>query len=245
MPEHLYVPTPPLWIESKGFKGPLDLLWYLIRKQNIDIMDIPVGLIAAQYVQYLKMMTSYRFEIAPDYLVMAVRLLQIKSQLMLPQTKSEESDEEDPRAMLVRQLVDYELIEHAAIFLNHLPRWNRDVWLVQIKLNGDLPPQALPDLGLNELFKSYNKLIKNKKLQKEHVVARPRLTLSERIEEIFQQLPMASPADFVTILPKTAENLDVAISFQAVLELAKNQQIEVEQQSWEDVLWLRRISHGA
>ena len=78
LPKHLYVPTPPLWIESKGFNGPLDLLWYLIKQQNIDILDIPVSLIASQYLQYLKLMTSHRFEIAPDYLVMAVRLLQIK-----------------------------------------------------------------------------------------------------------------------------------------------------------------------
>ncbi len=242
MPEHLYVPTPPLWIESKGFKGPLDLLWYLIRKQNIDIMDIPVGLIAAQYVQYLKMMSAYRFEIAPDYLVMAVRLLQIKSQLMLPQTKASEADEEDPRAFLVRQLVDYEVIERAAVFLNHLPRWERDVWPVKIKPGAELPPPPLPILELADLFKSYSKLLQNKKLQKQHVVARPRLTLSERIEAIFEQLPTDKPTEFFTILPQKAEQLDIAISFQAVLELAKNQQIEVEQLAWEEVLWLKRIT---
>lgn len=242
IPENLYVPTPPLWIESNRFKGPLDLLWYLIRKQNIDILDIPVGLIAAQYVQYLKLMTAQRFEVAPDYLVMAVRLLQIKSQMMLPKPPTEQATEEDPRALLIKQLTDYEVIQFAAQFLDQLPRWNRDIWLAKCQPAMEMPPPALPDIELDDLIFHYVNLIQKKKLVKEHVVERPRLTLSERMNSIFNQLEIDVPAPFYQVLDSSGESLDVAISFQAVLELAKNQQIDLQQIDWNDLLWLNRIS---
>ncbi len=242
LPKHLYVPTPPLWIESKGFNGPLDLLWYLIKQQNIDILDIPVSLIASQYLQYLKLMTSHRFEIAPDYLVMAVRLLQIKSQMMLPKPPREETQEEDPRAFLIKQLTDYNLIQTAAKYIDALPRWNRDIWLVEVKVGGELPPPPLPTVNLSDLQSSYQVLAKNKSLQAEHVVSRPRLSLSERINDIYQQLAIQVPTRFDKILSKSAESLEVAISFQAVLEMSKNQQIVLLQSEWDDLLWLNRIT---
>ncbi len=242
IPENLYVPTPPLWIESNRFKGPLDLLWHLIRKQNIDILDIPVGLIAAQYVQYLKLMTAQRFEVAPDYLVMAVRLLQIKSQMMLPKQASEQETEEDPRALLIKQLTDYEVIQFAAQFLDELPRWNRDLWVAQCQPANEMPPPALPDVELNELMLSYVSLIQKKKLVKEHVVERPRLTLSDRMNSIYHQLQINVPTPFYRVVDASDASLDIAISFQAVLELAKNQQIDLHQIDWNDLLWLNRIS---
>jgi segregation and condensation protein A len=242
IPENLYVPTPPLWIESKGFRGPLDLLWYLIRKQNIDILDIPVALIAAQYVQYLKMMNVHRFEIAPDYLLMAVRLLQIKSQMMLPKPPTEEAHEEDPRALLVKQLTDYEIIQHAAHFLDDRPRWNRDVWPVKVSLSEELPPPPLPDATFVELIHAYQQVVKKKGFQKEHEVERPKMTLSDRMLAIYESLEMHVPKPFHRVCSHPSERLDIAISFQAILELSKSKQIDLSQAEWNDLLWLNRIS---
>jgi segregation and condensation protein A len=241
VPEHLYVPTPPLWIESKKFRGPLDLLWYLIRKQNIDILDIPVGLIAAQYVEYLKLMTAYRFEIAPDYLVMAVRLLQIKSQLMLPKTRNEEETEEDPRAFLIQQLTNYEKIQELALFIDKLNRWERDIWPIQVKMSHLLPPPQVPDIELADMVGAYQQVLSKQTLNQSHEISRPHLTLSERMQHIFSNLNYRVPRRFYEILSGSDETLDVAISFQAILELAKNDQIVLEQSSWDDLLWLERV----
>lgn len=242
IPENLYVPTPPLWIESKGFRGPLDLLWYLIRKQNIDILDIPVALIAAQYVQYLKMMDHHRFEIAPDYLLMAVRLLQIKSQMMLPKPPAEESQEEDPRALLVKQLTDYEVIQKAAQFLDKHPRWNRDIWPIQLMLSSELPPPPLPDANILDVSNAYRQLVKKKGLQKSHEIERPKMTLSDRMLAIYDALEFHVPKPFYDVCSSPGERLDIAISFQAILELAKSKQIDLHQSKWSDSLWLNRIS---
>lgn len=240
VPENLYVPTPPLWIESKGFKGPLDLLWYLIKKQNIDILDIPVALIAAQYVQYIKMMSAYRFEIAPDYLVMAVRLIQIKSQMLLPKKPDPEVHEEDPRALLVKQLEDYEDIQKTAQHIDKLLRWERDVWPLRVTLGAELPEPLLPELELSSLLESYTNVHKKLGFQRQHEITRLRLSLSDRMHEIFSSLDYNVRRDFSSILLDRNESLDVAVSFQAVLELAKNSQIVLEQSSWDDLLWLKR-----
>ncbi len=241
IPENLYVPSPPLWIESKGFKGPLDLLWYLIKKQNIDILDIPVALIAAQYVQYIKMMSAYRFEIAPDYLVMAVRLIQIKSQMLLPKKTELETSEEDPRALLIKQLVDYEDIQKTAQHIDTLCRWERDVWPLQIRLGVELSAPLLPDIELVSLVEFYQKVQNKIGFQRQHDVTRLHLSLSERMHEIFSHLDYNERRDFPSILFYTNESLDVAVSFQAVLELAKNSQIVLEQSNWDDLLWLKRV----
>ncbi len=241
VPENLYVPTPPLWIESKKFRGPLDLLWYLIRKQNIDILDIPVGLIAAQYVEYLKLMTAYRFEIAPDYLVMAVRLLQIKSQLILPKPPKEEETEDDPRALLIKQLTDYEKIQQLAFFIDQLNRWERDIWPVKIQNSNVSPAPILPEVCLDDIVDAYQQIFKKKDFAQSHEIIRTRLTLSERMQEIFANLEYRVPKDFHQVLQSTKETFEIAVSFQAVLELAKNDQIVLEQSSWNDLLWLERV----
>lgn len=242
IPENLYVPTPPLWIESKGFRGPLDLLWYLIRKQNIDILDIPVALIAAQYVQYLKIMDVQRFDIAPDYLLMAVRLLQIKSQMMLPKPPSEEAQEDDPRALLVRQLTDYEVIVNAAQFLDECPRWHRDIWPIRLMNPEEIPPPPLPDATLLDVFNAYQQLVKKQGLKKIHEIERPKMTLSERMLAIYDALELLVPKPFHAVCTQPGERLDIAISFQATLELAKSKQIDLSQAEWNDLLWLNRIS---
>ncbi len=242
VPENLYVPSPPLWIESKGFRGPLDLLWYLIKKQNINILDIPMALIAAQYVQYIKMMTAYRFEIAPDYLVMAVRLIQIKSQMLLP--KKQEAmpvEEEDPRALLIQQLVDYEDVQKTAQKINTLPRWERDVWPIQIHLSIRLLQTPEAKLEFNDLTSAYKSVKKNLGFHKKHEVTRLHLSLSERMHEIFSGLEYNVRQDFSSILVNPHESLELAVSFQAILELAKNNQIVLEQLNWEDLLWLKRV----
>ncbi len=241
IPENLYVPTPPLWIESKGFKGPLDLLWYLIRQQNIDILDIPVALIAAQYVQYIKMMTRSRFEIAPDYLVMAVRLIQIKSQMLLPKKVEEEANEEDPRALLIRQLTDYEDIQKTAAFIENLKRWERDIWPIRITLGEEIAPPPLPDLEIIELWNHYQQIKKKQSYQKSHEIARPVMTLSDRMQLMIEQLDIGIPQSFFRLFPKNTQRLEMVISFQASLELVKARQIDIHQEAWQSEFWLKRL----
>lgn len=241
IPENLYVPSPPLWIESKGFKGPLDLLWYLIRQQNIDILDIPLALIAAQYVQYIKLMTAQRFEIAPDYLVMAVRLIQIKSQMLLPKKIEEELSEEDPRALLVKQLIAYEDIQKTAQFINQLIRWERDVWPIQIALGSEIAPPPAPDLELSEIVEQYQAIQKKQGFKKNHEISRPLMSLTEQMQLIYDSLQIGVPYPFVKLFKKDSLRLEMVISFQATLELVKAKQIEVQQSGWHEDLFLERL----
>lgn len=241
IPKNLYVPSPPLWIESKGFQGPLDLLWYLIRQQNIDILDIPVALIAAQYVQYIKLMTAYRFEVAPDYLVMAVRLIQIKSQMLLPKINDVEIEDEDPRALLVKQLTDFEDIQKIAMFIENLKRWERDIWPVSISLSAEIPPPPLPEIFLDELVRHYQRIEKNQTFKQQHEVYRPLLTLSDRMQFIFKTLLTGKKHSFWSFFNKSSPRLDMVISFQATLELVKGQKISVHQIEGENELWLEKL----
>ena len=242
LPANLYVPTPPLWIESSGFKGPLDLLWYLIREQDINILDIPMALIAAQYLQYIQIMVNYRFEVAPDYLLMAVRLTQIKSEMLLPKAKPLDGDEEiDPRAILVKQLVDYADIQKTAVFLNTLKRWYRDVWPIKIQVAAEMMHVSLPDLSLHDLRQGYQTLQAKKSLHKMHQIERPLMSLSQKMKLILDLLAAGGEKKFVEILSKDGGKIELALSFQASLELLKNKQIEMKQVAWNETLWLRRL----
>jgi segregation and condensation protein A len=242
VPENLYVPTPPLWIESQGFRGPLDLLWYLIREQDIDILDIPLALIAAQYLEYIKIMTAYRFEIAPDYLVMAVRLMQIKSQMLLPKKPVDEVEEDDPRVALMKQLTDYSSVQSRSLWLDKLPRWGRDVWPLKISLSHDIPPPPEPLMTFVDLKHAYQSVLKKQGLKKVHEVIRPLRSLTDSMTIIICQLSLHRPKKFIEILDKNASVLDVAVCFQACLELAKDKQIELHQDVWQELLWLNRIA---
>lgn len=242
LPANLYVPTPPLLIESSSFRGPLDLLWHLIREQDIDILDIPMALIAAQYLQYIQIMVAYRFEIAPDYLLMAVRLTQIKSEMLLPKVKSLDGEEEfDPRAILVKQLVDYADIQKIALFIDTLKRWYRDVWPIQIKVVGEMANIPLPDITLGDLKQGYCVLDAKKKLHQAHEIERPIISLSQKMSLIMTVLAQGEERKFADLLSHDAGKIELALSFQASLELLKNKQIEMTQAGWNDTLWLRRL----
>jgi segregation and condensation protein A len=242
LPANLYVPTPPLLIESGSFRGPLDLLWHLIREQDIDILDIPMALIAAQYLQYIQIMVAYRFEVAPDYLLMAVRLTQIKSEMLLPKTPLSDGEEElDPRAFLVKQLVDYADIQKSALFLDSLKRWYRDVWPIKIQVTGEVVKLPLPDLNMHDLCQSYQALTSKKKLHKAHEIERPMMSLSQKMSLIMNLLAKGEEKKFEDILSQDAEKIEVALSFQASLELLKSRQIEVTQAAWNETLWLTRL----
>lgn len=242
LPANLYVPTPPLWIDSNSFKGPLDLLWHLIREQDIDILDIPMALIAAQYLQYIQIMVAHRFEVAPDYLLMAVRLMQIKSEILLPKVNASAGEEElDPRAFLIKQLVDFADIQKIAIFLDTLKRWYRDVWPINISVIGEMPVSILPDLSLRDLNQSYQALSKQKKLHKVHEVERPMISLSQKMALIMGVLAAGEEKKFVEVLAHNAGKVELALTFQASLELLKNKHIEMKQAAWNETLWLSRL----
>ena len=152
LPEDLYIPPDALEIFLEAFEGPLDLLLYLIRRQNIDILDIPIAEITKQYVQYIELMSELQLELAGEYLVMAAMLAEIKSRMLLPRPESDEEDEEDPRAELVRRLQEYERFKKAAQDISDLPRLERDVHIAQVEAPERKVVQKLPDVTLKELL---------------------------------------------------------------------------------------------
>jgi len=238
VPAHLYVPSPPLWIEATSFRGPLDLLLYLIRQQNFDVLDIPMAVIAQQYLEYLHLMQDLRFELAPDYLLMAVRLLEIKSQCLLPRMQAVESPEDDPRALLVQQLCEYEKYQQLGSYLDSLPRWERDLWPIQVQ--AQLCEQALPpiEVKLEALIKAYQGMKQTQALKTAYQVETSEIQLSEVMQHILAKLNRIPNQDFYQILPNTATTLEIIVNFQAVLELCKNDDIVLAQDAWQDLLMI-------
>jgi len=223
LPEGLYIPPDALEIFLETFEGPLDLLLYLIKRQNLDILDIPVAAITRQYMAYVELMQDSRFELAAEYLVMAATLAEIKSRLLLPKPASTDEESEDPRAELIRRLRDYEQFKQAGERLDHLPRLGRDLAL----LNCALPPLVrvpLPSsLQLDELLQALRGLLARARLFEHHQVSRELLSTRERMSAILARLSQSHDGFLPFTLFFTVEEgrLGVVVTFLAVMELVK------------------------
>ncbi|MGB1737547.1 MAG: segregation and condensation protein A, partial [Pseudomonadales bacterium] len=152
LPSDLYIPPDALEVILEAFEGPLDLLLYLIRRQNLDILEIKVAEITEQYMQYIALMEELQFELASEYLVMAAMLAEIKSRMLLPRPDAADEDEDDPRAELIRRLQEYERFKNAAVAIDEMPRVNREVWLAKAKAPENNRPRPLPDVNMKELL---------------------------------------------------------------------------------------------
>ncbi|WP_201485973.1 segregation and condensation protein A [Pseudomonas sp. OF001] len=212
-----------------AFEGPLDLLLYLIRKQNIDILDIPVAEITRQYMGYVELMKAVRLELAAEYLVMAAMLAEIKSRMLLPRSSGAAEEEEDPRAELIRRLQEYERFKQAAEELDDLPRVGRDL---QVPL---LPaPQArartlLPEVSLDEVLLAMAEVLRRAELFESHQVTRELLSTRERMSEVLERLQGGAFVPFVTLFAAEEGKLGVVVTFMAVLELIKERLVELVQ----------------
>ncbi len=229
MPQDLYIPPDALEVILDAFEGPLDLLLYLIRRQNLDILDIPVAEITRQYVDYIDLMQEMRFELAAEYLVMAAILAEIKSRLLLPRPPDAEGIEEDPRAELVRRLQEYERFKKAAEDIDALPRLERDTVVVTAFVPDRNIIRLPPPVELRELLLALKDVIKRAELTGHHEIQREALSVRNRMSDVLRGLGDGSFHRFETLFVLEEGRRGVVVTFLAILELAKEQLIEISQ----------------
>ena len=242
LPQDLYIPPYALQVFLEAFEGPLDLLLYLIRRQNIDILDIPIAEITAQYVQYIEMMTELQLELAGEYLLMAAMLAEIKSRMLLPRPVSADEEEEDPRAELVRRLQEYERFKKAAEDLNDLPRLERDTFLASAEAPERQIVQALPDVTLKELLLAFHDVLKRAEMFSNLHLQREPLSVRQRMSEILSRVNASTFAGFADLFDAEEGRHGVAVTFIAILELLREGMIEVVQAEEYSAIHVRAAS---
>lgn len=230
LPDDLYIPPDALEVFLEAFEGPLDLLLYLIKRQNLDILDIPVAQITEQYMQYVELMKALNFELAAEYLVMAALLGEIKSRSLLPRPKVEEGDDdEDPRAELIRRLQEYERFKKAAEDIEALPRLERDFWEVKAKRPDYTRERAEPDVDLKELLLALKDVMHRADMFESHHISREKLSTRERMSDVLDRLRNGEFVPFFTLFRPEEGRAGVVVTFIAILELIKSSLVEVIQ----------------
>ncbi|HZV55193.1 MAG TPA: ScpA family protein [Rhodocyclaceae bacterium] len=229
LPRDLYIPPDALEIYLDAFEGPLDLLLYLIRKANINIIDIPMAPLTRQYLEYVDAMHRRNLELAAEYLLMAAMLLEIKSRMLLPRPPKVDSGEsEDPRAELVRRLLEYERMKLAASKIDELPQANRDYEWVSVWVNEQVA-ERLPEVSLHDLQVAWLSLMKQAKIHAHHKVRREELSVREYMGSILRRLQGRGYVVFEDLFDTAAGVASLVVSFLAVLELAREKLVEITQ----------------
>jgi len=229
LPQDLYIPPDALEVFLETFEGPLDLLLYLIRRQNLDILDIPIAEITRQYMKYVELMKDLRLELAAEYLVMAAMLAEIKSRMLLPRPGPLEEEEEDPRAELVRRLEEYERYKNAAQDLDDLPRVARDVFPGRAEAPERRVVKLEPEVSLKELLSALSAVLQRAELFTHHHVQREALSVRERMSETLGRLSSDRFSEFTGLFRAEEGRLGVVVTFLAVLELIKERLVELVQ----------------
>lgn len=229
LPQDLYIPPDALEVVLETFEGPLDLLLYLIRFHNLDILDIPIAEITRQYMTYVELMKVLRLELAAEYLVMAAMLAEIKSRMLLPRASTQAGVEEDPRAELVRRLQEYEQCKVAAGNIDLLPRIGRDNFLVSTELPPLEDAKPLPDVLLDEMLSALRDVLKRTSLKESHQVVKEGLSIRERMSAILASLNEQEYTPFVSLFKSEEGRLGVVVTFIAILELSKQMVIDIIQ----------------
>ncbi len=230
LPMDLYIPPDALEIILEQFEGPLDLLLYLIRKQNLDILEVNVAEITAQYMGYIDMMQSMQLEMAGEYLVMAAMLAEIKSRMLLPRNKDgEDEEEEDPRAELIRRLQEYERFKKAAEDMEELPRIGRDNFVAQVDAPEKIQQRAHPEVDMRELMLAMGAIMRRAQMFEKHEVAKEVLSTRERMSSILAQLKGGHFVSFADLFTPEEGRLGVVVSFLAMLELIKESLLDIVQ----------------
>ena len=229
MPTDLYIPPDALKVFLEAFEGPLDLLLYLIRKQNFNILDIPMAGVTRQYLAYVDEIRQHNLELAAEYLLMAAMLIEIKSRMLLPPKKVAEGEEaEDPRAELVRRLLEYEQMKLASMQLNTLPQYGRDYLQAQVFIEQSLQPR-FPDVGIDELQAAWRDILKRANLVQHHKISREELSVREHMGIVLKQLQGRKFVEFENLFDPTLGTPVLVVTFIALLELAKETLIEITQ----------------
>jgi segregation and condensation protein A len=229
VPKDLYIPPDALEIFLEAFEGPLDLLLYLIKRQNIDILDINVADITDQYMSYVELMQASQFELAAEYLVMAATLAEIKSRILLPRQAEEDAEEDDPRMQLIRRLQEYERYKQAAQDIDELPRLDRDIHMV----NADLPTiervTQEPDVKLEEVLRCLASVLQRAEMFEHHHIQFETLSTREKMSEILSRVTELKFVPLFSLLIREEGRLGVVVTFLAIMELMKDAMIEIVQ----------------
>jgi segregation and condensation protein A len=230
MPLDLYIPPDALEVVLESFQGPLDLLLYLIRKHNLDVLDIPMASLTKQYMVYIEAMQQHRLELAAEYLLMAAVLIEIKSRMLLPRPPkaSEEESTEDPRAELMRRLLEYEQMKLAAQNLNQVPQAGRDFELVQVLIERTVI-ERLPNVGVEDLRHAWLALLTRARVNAHHRVRREELSVREQMTKVLRLLRNTDFVSFDSLFDADASIPILVVTFIAILELAKENLVEITQ----------------
>jgi len=244
LPRDLYIPPQALEVFLEAFEGPLDLLLYLIKKQNLDVLDIPIAEITRQYMKYVDLMKELRLELAAEYLVMAAMLAEIKSRMLLPRPESVEGDEDDPRAELVRRLQEYERYKQAAESINELPQVGRDVMEVSAPAPFVEITRLAPRVSLDDLLHALRDVMERARVYAHHHVKMEALSVRERMSEIISRVRADEFTDFTALFRPEEGRLGVVVTLLAVLELLKESLVELVQASPFGPIHVRAHSRG-
>jgi segregation and condensation protein A len=244
LPQDLYIPPDALEVVLDTFQGPLDLLLYLIRKHNLDVLDIPMAELTRQYMGYVELMQQHRLELAAEYLLMAALLIEIKSRMLLPRPKlvADESAE-DPRAELMRRLLEYEQMKLAAQALNELPQAGRDFELVQVLIERTVEVR-MPEIGVEDLRQAWVGLLARAKLLAHHTVRREELSVRERMTELLRRLRHGGFELFDDLFELEGGIPQLVVTFIAMLELAKENLLEITQTGTLGKIYVRAYVAG-
>ena len=230
VPDDLFIPPDALEVLLDSFSGPLDLLLYLIRKQNIDILNIPMTSITKQYLQYIQLMGSKRLELAADYLLMAAMLAEIKSRMLLPIAPNDDDEEdEDPRMTLVRRLQAYEQMKQAAELIDRLPRQERDHFIIEVLPSHLETIKVHPEVELMELAQTMGSLLVKEQRFTSHEIAREILSVRERMNAVLLKLQEQTVLDFTCLYTEDEGRMGLVVSLLAVLELALQSLVVITQ----------------
>jgi segregation and condensation protein A len=245
MPRDLYIPPQALEVILEAFEGPLDLLLYLIRRQNLDILDIPIADITRQYMEYIQLMQELDLELAGEYLLMAAMLAEIKSRMLLPRISADGEEEEDPRAELVRRLQEYERYKQAAEDLDRLPRLDRDVHPAVAQLVERQVVRALPEVALQEMLVAFKEVVQRATMFAHLHVQRETLSVRQRMSDVLASLEGGGLVEFIRLFRPEEGRLGVTVTFVAILELLREQLVEIVQAEPYQPLHVRRAEREA
>jgi segregation and condensation protein A len=245
IPQDLYIPPDAMEVLLDAFERPLDLLLYLIRRRNLDILDIPIAEITRQYIEYIKMLQDLQFELAAEYLVMAAILAEIKSRLLLPRPGSDEGEEDDPRAELIRRLQEYERFKDAAEDMDDLPRVGRDFALAEAFIEDRSIVQTPPEVDLRELLMALKDVMSRAELFSHHHIQMEPLSVRERMSMIMQALSGDSYIEFQKLFTAEEGRRGVVVSFLALMELTREKLVDLVQNEPMGQIYVRTAGDGA
>lgn len=229
LPMDLYIPPHALEVILDAFEGPLDLLLYLIKRQNIDIVNIPIAQITHQYMHYIEVMQELQLELASEYLVMAAMLAEIKSRMLLPRPSAEDEEGQDPRAELVRRLQEYERYKKAAQDVDALPRMERDVFQAGAEMCERKVVEILPDVTLRELLVSFQEVLARADMFAHHHVQRERLSVRQRMSDVLARIQHGNFTEFSSLFTPEEGRMGVVVTFLAILELIREALLDIVQ----------------